>query len=274
MGTLSPLPAKMTWKSKQAEEVIRNSGEILAESVSSYDMDIGIRESVGLLRAAMRARHNPDGSTLREALPQEIYDRWHAAHRRWFGKAPDRKERARPSYAAFLLYEQALKKSGLTDAPLVWSAAERLAKRHDVKVRRREFTLKVENPRGMVDELATLSRDTEIACLVATLDHIDSQLPDMKRRAQAWATGDLAALRALPRETARACDEDLGQGTSFQELFEREQAQFRADWPGIVDWLLLVHDTSFTTLPIAELLDPAGPLAPLRAKGYVVEEPM
>jgi uncharacterized protein YbaP (TraB family) len=273
MGTLSPLPAKMTWKSKQAEEVISGSGEILAESVSSYDMDMGFREAFGVLRAMMRARHNPDGSTLREALPQEIYDRWHTAHRQWFGKAPDRKERARPSYAAFLLYEQALKKSGLTEEPIVWSAAERIAKRHDVKIRRREFTLKVENPRGMVDELATLSRDTEIACLVATMNHIDSQLPDMKRRAQAWATGNLMALRALPPATDRACEEDLGGSTSFMELFEREQAQFRADWPGIVDWLLLVHETSFTTLPIADLLDPEGPLAALRAKGYQVLEP-
>lgn len=147
MGTLSPLPAKLKWKSKQAEEVIVRSGEILAESASAYDTDLGIRGAFGLLRAALRARHNPDGTTLREALPPDLYDRWHAAHRQWFGKSPDRKERARPSYAAFLLYEQALKKSGLTEEPIVWEAAERLAKRHDVKIRRRLFTFRLDDPR-------------------------------------------------------------------------------------------------------------------------------
>lgn len=273
MGTLSPLPAKMKWKSKQAEEVIVRSGEILAESVSAYDTDLGFRGAFGLLRAALRARHNPDGATLREALPPEVYERWHAAHRRWFGKAPDRKERARPSYAAFLLYAQALKKSGLTDEPMVWSTTERLAKRHEVKIRRRQFTFRLEDPRGMVEDLANVPREREVACLVATLDYIEREMPDLKRRAQAWATGNVAALRALPPGEPEACDEDLGEGTRFKEQFDREQAQFRADWPGIVDWLLLVHPTSFTTLPIEDLLRPDGPLAGLRAKGYVVEEP-
>lgn len=273
MGTLAPLPAKMKWKSKHAEEVIARSGEILAESVSSYDTDLGFRGAFGLLRAALRARHNPDGSTLRAALPPEIYERWHAAHRRWFGKSPDKKERARPSYAAFLLYEEALKKSGLTEEPMVWSTTERLAKRHDVKIRRRQFVFRLEDPRGMVDDLANVPREREIACLVATMDYIESELPDLRRRAQAWATGNVAALRALPPQEPQACDDDLGEGTLFEQQLALEQAQYRADWPGIVDWLLLVHDISFTTLPIEDLLRADGPLSVLRAKGYLVEEP-
>jgi uncharacterized protein YbaP (TraB family) len=273
MGTLSPLPAKMKWKSKQAEEVIVRSGEILAESVSTYDTDLGLRGAFGLLRAALRARHNPDGATLREALPPEVYERWHAAHRQWFGKPPGRKERARPSYAAFLLFEQALKKSGLTEEPMVWETTERLARRHDVKIRRRQFTFRLEDPRGMVEDLANVPREREIACLIATMDYIEREMPDLKRRAQAWATGNVAALRALPPGEPEACGDELGEGTRFKEQLDREQAQFRADWPGIVDWLLLVHPTSFTTLPIEDLLKPDGPLSALRAKGYTVEEP-
>jgi hypothetical protein len=37
--------------------------------------------------------------------------------------------------------------------------------------------------------------------------------------------------------------------------------------------MLLTHETSFTTLPVADLLAGDGVLARLRARGSVVEEP-
>lgn len=273
MGTLSPLPTKMTWRQKQAEEVIRASGEILGDSSSDWDMDLGLRESIGLLRRALRLRHNADGATLREVLPGEIYDRWHAAHRRWFGKDPSPKERARPIYAAYLLYERALKRSGLSDKPMVWATAERLARRHGVQVRERKFRVKVEDPSGMLAELAALPPDTEAACLAEMMDYIDRELPDMKRRAQAWAVGDMPALRALPRGEQQPACMKLIEGTRIQQLADEEEALFREDWSGIVDWMLLTHATSFTTLPVEKLLEQNGVLEQLRRKGYTVEEP-
>jgi uncharacterized protein YbaP (TraB family) len=273
MGTLSPMPAKMTWRQKRAEEVIRASGEILAESSSHWDMDLGIRESFRMIGTVLKLRHNADGSTLREVLPDDVYQRWHAAHRRWFGKGPSPKERARPLYAAFLLYDRALKKSGLTDEPLVWSRAEQLAKQHKVKIRQRRFRVKVRDPKGMFAELATLPRDLEAACLVETMDFIDRELPQMKKRAEAWAVGDMAALRALPRAELEPQCMELGEGTRIEQLANEEEAMFARDWSGIVDWLLLTHETSFTTLPVGKLLEDDGVLAGLRARGYTVEEP-
>lgn len=274
MGTLSPMPAKMSWRQKRAEEVIRESGEILAESSSDWDMDIGFREGIGLIRTIMKLRHNADGSTLREALPADVYERWHAAHRRWFGEKPSPRERARPLYAALLLYMRALKKSGLTDEPLVWKRAESLAKQHKVKIRHRRFKVKVEDPKGMFTELAALPRDQEVACLVEVMDFIDNEVPQMKRRAEAWALGDLAALRALPPAALEPQCVGLGEGTRIDKLDKAEQALFAKDWTGIVDWLLLTHNTSFTTLPVSKLFEKDGVLAQLRAKGYTVEEPL
>lgn len=273
MGTLSPLPRRMTWRQHKAEEVIRNSGEILGDSTAEWDIDAGVRESFGLLRKVLRLRHNADGSTLREVLPPPVYARWHAAHRRWFGKDPSPKERARPLYAGILLYERALRRSGLTDEPLVWATAEKIARRHGVRVREREFRIKVRDPGGMLDELARLPADKEAACLVEVLDYIELALPDMKRRAQAWAVGDLAVLRALPPAAKEPACMELGEGTRLAALAEREEALVREDWSGIVDWLLLAHRTSFTTMPIEKLFEPEGVLAELRRKGYTVEEP-
>lgn len=273
MGTLSPMPTKMTWRQQRAEEVIQASGEILGNSTTDWDMDLGFREGIGLVRQVMRLRHNADGATLREVLPSPIYDRWHAAHRHWFGKDPSPKERARPAYAAILLYEQALKRSGLSDEAVVWATAERLARKNGVRVRERRFTLAVEDPRGLFDELARLPVETEAACLSQLMDHIERELPDMKRRAQAWAVGDVAALRALPRGEQRPACMALGHGTRLQQLANEQSARFSADWAGIVDWLLLTHETSFTTLPIGRLLESDGVLQQLRDRGYTVQEP-
>lgn len=273
MGTISPMPRGMTWRQRQAEEVIKASGEILGESDSRLDMDLGVRESFRLLRQMLRLRHNADGSTLREVLAPDLYARWHAAHRQWFGKDPDAKERARPLYAAMLLYQRALRRSGLTEDPIVWNSAERLARRHGVKVRQREFRLPVEDPKGMLDELAVLPKAQEAACLAEVMDYIDREVPQMKRRAEAWAMGDLTALRRLPSMDEEPACMALGEGTQVAQLAETEEALFAQDQEGIIDWLLLAHETSFTTLPIATLLDPGGLLAKLRRKGYAVDAP-
>ncbi|HWL62929.1 MAG TPA: TraB/GumN family protein [Steroidobacteraceae bacterium] len=274
MGTLSPMPAKMSWRQKRAEDVIQASGEILAASTSDWDMDLGFREAVGMIRTLLKLRHNADGSTLREVLPDDVYERWHAAHRRWFGEKPSPKERARPLYAALLLYSRSLKKSGLTEEPLVWERAEKLAKQHKVKIRQRRFRVKVEDPKGMFAELANLPRDQEVACLVEVMDFIDREVPQMKRRAEAWALGDLAALRALPPAALEPQCVGLGEGTRIDQLDKAEEALFAKDWAGIVDWMLLTHETSFTTFPVSKLFAEDGVLAQLRAKGYTVEEPM
>jgi uncharacterized protein YbaP (TraB family) len=273
MGTITPMPKRMTWRQRQAEAVIRASGEILGDSDSALDMDLGIRQSFGMLRQLLRLRHNADGSTLREVLPPDVYARWHAAHRRWFGKDPSPRERARPLYASILLHQRAVERSGLTEEPVVWKTAERIARDQGVRVRQREFRIKVEDPRGMLDELARLPREKETACLVEVMDFIDSELPQMKLRAEAWAKGDLSALRTLPEVGEEPACMALGEGTQLAQLVETEEALFEEDWSGIVDWLLLAHETSFTTLPVGKLLDPEGVLAQLRRKGYTVDEP-
>ena len=70
------------------------------------------------------------------------------------------------------------------------------------------------------------------------------------------------------------CLEALLEKPRIQNMADEAQAQFRADWSGIVDWLLLMHETSFTTLPVTRLLAEGDVLAQLRARGYEVEEPL
>lgn len=272
MGTLSPVPAKMSWRARQAEAVIADSGEILGPSTAS--VALGTFTVLRNMPALLRLRHNADGATLREVLPPEVYTRWHAAHRRWFGKDPDPKERARPLYAAELLFEQALERSGLSRRNVVWPKVRELAQEHAVRIRQRNFAVVVKDPRQMIADIAALPRDKEAACLLATLDRIERDLPDMKRRAEAWAIGDLATLRAMPAETPMtSCIDAVLETPRLRTLADAQREKMEADWSGIIDWMLLAHQTSFTTLPLDELLQTDGPLAQLRARGYVVDEP-
>lgn len=274
LGTLVPLPSKMTWRSRQVEDVIMRSGEILGRYESRARIKGGNFAALRFLPAIMRARFNPDGRTLREVLPPDVYARWSAAHRRFFGHDPDPKERARPIYAADLLFDQALEKSGLSERDVVWPSVDAFARRHEVRIRQLQIELPVDDPKGLIRDFAALSPEKETACLVATLDRIDRDLPNMRRRAQAWAVGDIATLRELPVvNQQQTCIEAVLERPKLRELADRARAKIEADRPGIISYMLLAHATSFTAAPLDELLRPDGLLARLRAAGYAVEEP-
>lgn len=276
MGTLDPIPAKMTWRPRQVEEVISLSGEILGNSMATASIPGGMFGVLRLAPAALRLRHNPDGATLREVLPPEVYARWHAAHRRAFGKDPDPKERARPFYAADLLLDRTMEKSGLSGRNVVWNTVQDLARRHKVPIRQRRFSTMVADPRSLIADAAKLPRDKEIACLVATLDYIDHELPKIRRRAEAWAVGDIATLRSLPAPPPRGnCAGLLMAQPKISAQVDPIAAQMEEDRRGIFRWMLLAHETSFTAMPIERLLQQGegSAIERWRAQGYTVEEP-
>jgi uncharacterized protein YbaP (TraB family) len=274
LGTLSPLPAKMTWRSKQVEAVIARSSEVLGGSSLRADLKGSRWALLRSIPAIMRLNDNPDGSTLKQVLPPDLYTRWSAAHQLWFGKPPDAKDRSRPMFAGGTLYEHALQRSGLSNRNVVWPVIQRQAKAAKIPIRQREFTVPLKDPRGLIAEVAATPRDADIACLVATLDHIDADLPNMKRRAEAWAIGDIEALRRLPwADQQQTCLEAVLSGERLHQMYEQQKKVMTDEFLNSVGYALLGNPTSITTLPMSQLLGEQGVLAKLRATGYAVEEP-
>ena len=276
MGTTAPVPSKVTWHSRQVEAVIERSGEILGNTSVRTTLGIGLFAALRLIPSALRTRNNPDGSTLREALPADAYARFSTLYLRFHGKQPDPQDKFRPLFAADQLYHQALKKSGLAEQSPVWPTVTKLAKQHAVRIRERQFQVPVQDPKGLIADLAKIPRDREVACLVATLDYIDRELPNIKRRAAAWAVGDLATLRALPKTVDRRDCVDALLDALRPRLgaqIDKATREVEADRAGIFAWMLLTYDTSFTAMPIDELLREDGAIARWRAAGYSVEEP-
>jgi uncharacterized protein YbaP (TraB family) len=274
VGTLTPLPGKMTWRSKQVEASVKRSGEVLANSSIRGDLKGGRFAALRLLPSIMRLRANPDGATLNQILSPDVYARWARLHRKYFGKDPADKERWRPMFAADALYDQALKRSGLSQREVVAPKIEQLAKGAKIRIRKREFRVPITDARGLIAEFAATPRDKDIACMVATLDRIEQDLPNMLARAEAWAKGDIARLRALPYASqAETCIEAALNGPRLRAMFEQQKAALEADWLGVINYLLLTHQTSVTTLSMPELLGKDGMLAKLAQRGYTITEP-
>src|SRR4051812_42577965 len=77
VGDPPPLPKRLRWKSRDVEAVALRSQQILLDSAVRMDPDekIGLFRGLSLLPAALKARRNPDETTLKDHLPAELYAR-------------------------------------------------------------------------------------------------------------------------------------------------------------------------------------------------------
>ena len=71
VGDPPPLPKRMKWKSRDVEAVALRAQEILLDASVRMDPDekIGLFRGLSLLPAALKARKNPDETSLKEQLP-------------------------------------------------------------------------------------------------------------------------------------------------------------------------------------------------------------
>ena len=271
LGVLTPLPKKMTWRSREVESVIARAKEIIApETISA---NIGFFRGMRLLPAAMRARRNPDGAELRQVLPPETYARWSALKTRYIGNDKGI-ESWRPMLAGFELYEKAVDKSGLTRSNVIWPVIRKLAKKYDVPIKEMKIKVDVNDPRGLIKDFTEMPRESDIACLTATLERLETDLEPMKQRAAAWAVGDLETLQRLQSRTQEAtCLDAVTSVPRLQEEYAKVQARAFAEWVSIVETALAHNDVSLAVLPMTALLNRTGRLTQLQSKGYTIEAP-
>lgn len=100
----------------------------------------------------------------------------------------------------------ALKRTGLGGKPIVMPVIDAAVKRHGLKVVPTSITVRIDDPKQALNDLQKGGFD-DSKCLRETLDDIDQKLPDVVRQANAWATGDVAALRTRPTQKGPGCFE-------------------------------------------------------------------
>lgn len=273
LGTLSPLPKRMRWQSEEVTALVAGSQEVLAQGHATLRADVGFFGALLLLPRALRARNNPDGATLAQILPPELYQRWSILKRKYLGR--DRAvEKRRPILAADKLYQEALGEAGLSDSDPVWPAVKKIAKKRKVKITAPVVELTVAEPKEALKAFSHTALD-DTGCFALTLERLETDLPAMQARANAWAIGDLERLRELPYpDQDSACmGAILENGLARQLGLTDLPARIRAAWLDAADKALANNASTFAVVPIRSLLDPDGILAELRARGYVVEEP-
>jgi hypothetical protein len=111
---------------------------------------------------------------------------------------------------------------------------------------------------------------TENACVEASLATVESGLPRLLDRAQAWADGNVERIEKLPEPAeVNACRAALDAGAGAADLI----ARIRRTWLDAIEKRLQSPAVTVAVVNIDMLLEKGGLLEELRAKGYEVDAP-
>lgn len=271
-GTYSPLPAKMAWRSQQVETILAQSQEYLAPPGASAT--VGFFRGLILLPHMIGITKNPDGKLLRDVVPADVYARWLVLKAKYLG-VDDDVERERPLFAADKLYRAGLKHAGLSSSDEVLTSIEQLVKKNKIKTLHSHVKMEVADPARTLKEFKKGSMD-DAACFATTIERLETDIDAMRVRANAWAKGDVEAIRSVGY-----ADRDA---VCFSAMSGSSALKSQPDWHGIEQrvrklWLeaaekaLATNTTSFAVLDLKHILDAGDALATLKAKGYLIEAP-
>lgn len=267
LGTISPLPRRMTWQSDSVEAVLQQTQEVLP-AWPSIGVGANPFTALRLYITWRKIQKSPDHMNLQAQLPPDLYARFVALEQR-FAPGDHRLEDLRPMLAGGRLLDKAFEASGLTMHNEVQQTVLKLANKQGVAVH--QTRIKVQDPVDVLRDLGDTPKSGEIACLAAIVSRLETDLGPMQARARAWALGDVDTLRKLPHsvDDRIACLAAVSNSARIRDLVVRAQD----------DWLIEAEDAlarNRSTLAVQSmdrLLGEHGILAVLRAKGYGVEGP-
>jgi uncharacterized protein YbaP (TraB family) len=261
MGSMSPLPKGITWRSRQLEDVLATTREVVVQK----PFDIGIARVLWLLVTEHSLLMVGGGHRLKDVMAPDLYARF-AIQRTKYGEDADKWERFRPLIAAAFLQQAAFHSVGLSTRLDLGAAVRLLAKKHGVRLEE----LKIAGIHDVVDALKTMPPATEAACVDASLVTVEKDLPRLVERAQAWATGNVERIERLREPPdGDACRAALDMGAGASELI----AQVRRTWLDNMDEHLRGGGVTVAVVNMDMLLEKGGLLDELRAKGYEIEAP-
>ena len=274
LGTVSPVPKKMDWYSPQAERVLARTQVFIGAPGFVGNVGVaGMFKMAFAMPTMLRARKNPDGKTLRDVLPSDLYARWSALKPVYLGNDMA-VEQWRPIFAASELYQAAIKRAGLASGTGAGQRLGELIKKHKITYISTVIRSEIKDPKGLAKSFARAELD-DVQCFRNLLDRLEQDVANAAERANAWASGDMAELtRLFRRGSAMPCYEAVANTEVARSLgIGNAGARSEALWLQAAESALTTNHTSFATLPVAQLLEPAGLLARLQAKGYVVVVP-
>jgi uncharacterized protein YbaP (TraB family) len=261
LGSISPLPRDITWRAKQVENVLQSTSQVLVQK----PIELSIPRVLWMLIADRKYLMVGGGKRLKDVLPPELHARF-AAQRSKVGEDAEKWEHYRPIIATAFLQQAAFHKVNLSMRLDLGAALRQLAAKHGVRIEE----VKVAGASDMLEALKTMPAATERICVEASLETVESGLPRLIERAQAWADGNVQRIENLPElKQVDACRNALDAGKGASDVIGR----IRQTWLENIDKHLHADGTTIAVVNLDLLLERGGLLDQLQAKGYEVEAP-
>jgi hypothetical protein len=304
LGSIGEVPDTIKWRTKEMETRISESQEVLYPGWPSVNLDVSAFELLTLVPSAFRAAKNPDGAMLKDVLAPEAYATWLRLRKKYLNDDDD-VEKYRPMIAEDKL-NTAIGKKAMKGMRFVQvdSVVKKAARKHNVPIHELPWVkhkIKVEKPRAILKAARNMDL-AEGECVGRNLVRIENAdaaglLKYDVAMTNAWATGDLDALRAqtapavdLQREDCATVALDAameraaaGQPTEISRglglikqqegLHKIASAEAERNWLEAVEAALAKNVSTFAVLPMNLMTNQYVYLAKLKAKGYAVESP-
>ena len=196
LGVAAPMPRGFTWNDQRVAKALDGASELVLPPTASA----GLADVVGLLVDPGHVIHMPHGQTIRDGMTADLRARWEAAARS-AGQDPAHYDHWRPVLAAAALTGDAVRHDGLNPGGALFKVAV-LAKTMHVKVR----TLANYRAVDLIRGIAGTPDEVSQTCLAMAVDAVETMTEVAPRLAEAWAKGDLAAVRASEGRSAECTD--------------------------------------------------------------------
>ncbi len=262
LGSLSPLPRDITWRSREVERVMQHAKDVLVQE----PFDIGIPSVVWTFLTKRDLIFVRGGKRLRDVMQPDLYARF-ARQRAAVTDDAGKWERYRPIIAAAFVQREAFHRVNLSLRLDLGAAVRKLAKDRGVHV----TEIKTARFGDMLEALKTLPASAEETCVNASLTTMESGLPRLIARARAWADGDIEQLAQLEEPAAvNACREALDDSAGAVRLVGR----MRQMWLQALQERLQSGGTTLAVVNLDLVLQKQGGLLDaLRERGYEVDAP-
>jgi hypothetical protein len=263
LGEISPYPRRVKWTSKRFENLLGNSQELLLDFSGYWRADH--TDTRRLARAEML----PAGVKLKDVISPELYKRFGSAARRYDANGLDE---LYPFAATNRLVVSVMDSMDMKGFSARFTAAQ-LARKHKIKT---TYFSAPDLP--FPDRLKNWQQPSNTVCLERLLATLDNGGTGVRRLANAWSEGDIAALRDLvpiysfSRDGFRAdeCAAAMHGGEQQAADYKRKRTRL---WLNQAKRALRNNGRTMAVVPMSELFSGDGYLASLRAAGYQIEEP-
>lgn len=275
------IPKNMIWESGRVERIIAESQEILGLPKISWGPSPGFFNKRRYRRLLMQLEQNPDGGTLEESLPPELYTRFAALQARYFPANHDF-DGKRPLEAGRRMMRFILKQEGLDSSDDILKKIRRFVHRNrDIEHTEIFVRTEIDSFDELKDRVeavyGSLPPEQERACFEQQVRHMEEDIAEMRSRAYTWAQGNIDKFRNVPLwefNESDACNGlFFGSTSPEQETLIGMTTRMNQAWLDAAEDALATNTSTFAILPITELVAEDGLLSRLKAKGYEVREP-